>query len=79
MTNFDKIKSMSIDELAKLLGDLNDADGNSLNKIGCTNCCYYETHHAPEDCINDRCSFMNVGTDAKKWLEHDVLFDEGVE
>ena len=69
MSNYEKIKKMTIDEMAKFLERINDAHGKSVNKIACTNCIYYDTLHMPKDCIREGCEYVDIGIDIKKWLE----------
>lgn len=67
MTNGDKIRSMTNEELAKWIDkqhnqDRDDWDGG----LGCYNCIDYKTHHYPSDCGD--CEWKNG---ILKWLKQE--------
>ena len=76
MTNFEKIKNMSIGEMAEFLESM--VDGNNAHEVGCYGCINYGTHHANPEYKEDGlyecegCSCEGVGLDLVKWLEREV-------
>jgi hypothetical protein len=50
MTNFEKIKAMSITELAEFLDKSANQEREDWEPIGCYCCADYQTHHYPKDC-----------------------------
>ncbi len=76
MTNFEKIKNMSVEELADLLKSL--AEGENKYEVGCFTCVYYGTHHSDiknkgtylYECAD--CDCESIGLDLVKWLESEV-------
>lgn len=50
MTNADKIRNMTDEELAEWLDKMSNQDRFDWGDIGCSNCVYYGTHHYPNDC-----------------------------
>lgn len=76
MTNYERIKNMSIDEMAGFLKSL--VDDNSNECIACYRCSAYGTHHSDpqykgtnlyecEDCSNE-----GIGLDLIKYLESEA-------
>lgn len=50
MTNADKIRNMSDEELADFLDKISNDERKDWSPIGCNTCCNYNTHHYPDDC-----------------------------
>lgn len=75
-TNYDRIKNMTIPEMADFLKSLLDGENN--HNVGCYDCTHYGTHHS--DIKNkgtnlyecDGCSCEGIGLDLVKWLESEV-------
>ena len=69
MTNFERIKSFTVDEMTEWLDKMLNQDREDWESIGCYNCIYYGTHHYPSDCGD--CEFLGG---LKQWLkrEHDT-------
>ena len=69
MTNADKIRLMSDDELAEWIDkQLNqDREDWSSNVIGCYHCINYGTHHYPNDC--GECEWLGG---IKQWLQKEA-------
>ena len=75
-TNYELIKTMSIDEMADFLTSLLNGDNN--HNVGCYGCINYGTHHSDiknkgtnlYDC--DDCPCEGVGFDLVKWLKSEV-------
>ena len=76
VTNFDRIKAMSIEEMAEFIKSM--VDENETHEVGCYGCSFYGCHHSDpkykgtglyecEDCSNE-----SVGLDLIKWLESEV-------
>lgn len=57
MTNADKIRAMSDEELSDFLQMVQDSEREDWAPIGCYHCVYYETHHQPKDCFKEKCEF----------------------
>jgi hypothetical protein len=76
MTNFERIKAMSIDEMANFIRSMVDDD--ETHEVACYNCCAYGTHHSDPknkgtnlyDC--DGCDCEGIGLDIVAWLNLDV-------
>ena len=76
ITNYDRIKNMSIDEMADFLTSLLDGENN--HNVGCYGCLHYGTHHS--DIKNkgtnlyecDDCFCEGIGVDLVKWLKSEV-------
>jgi hypothetical protein len=75
-TNFERIKDMSIEEMAAFLKSM--VDDNETHKVGCYGCINYGTHHSdPQNKENglyecEGCYCEGVGHDLVKWLEREV-------
>jgi len=67
ITNADKIRSMSDEELAEWLDVITNDEREDWNPIMCAHCIYHETHHEKEYC-ND-CEF---GKGLLNWLQSEV-------
>ena len=76
MTNYERIKNMSVDEMAEFLKSM--VDENETHEVACYGCINYGTHHSnPKnngtnlyEC--DGCSCEGIGHDIVKWLESEV-------
>jgi len=82
MKIYDKIKQMSKLELTNFLKLIFDDKQGSIAPIGigCSGCIDYQTHHYPDDCIEDECKWVNIGCDYEKWLDSDwKLIEEELE
>jgi hypothetical protein len=67
---YNKIKEMSIEELAGFMRNRFDSEmGSRSAGIGCSECTNYQTHHYPDDCIDEKCIWLNAENDYEKWLE----------
>ena len=72
MTNYERIKAMSIDEMAEFLRSMVDDD--ETHEVACYGCFAYGTHHSdPQykgtnlyDC--NGCSNEGIGLDLVAWL-----------
>lgn len=72
MTNFERIKAMSVDEMAEFIRSM--VDDNETHEVACYSCCAYGTHHSDPknkgtnlyDC--DGCYYEGVGLNIKAWL-----------
>lgn len=73
MTNADRIRAMTDDELSKFIESM--VDGSNSHEVACYGCINYGTHHSdPQykgtylyDC--EGCNSEGVGLDVKKWLQ----------
>lgn len=80
LTNFENIRQMSIDELAKFLTSL--LDGNHIHNVGCYHCFNYSINHLDPQYKGANLSKCNgcynegVGDDLVKWLNKEVRADE---
>ena len=63
MTNYEKVKKMSIEEMVEWLGK-----ANWVSK-GCSNCVDYCIHHSPEDCKKFNCEGLD---EIKEWLSSET-------
>lgn len=63
-TNYEKIKNMTIEEMAKFLQKNFDQNEESF---GCYSCIDYQTHHYPKDC--QACYWLTIGGSIEKWLQ----------
>ena len=76
LTNYRKIKNMSVEQMAEFLKSL--VDENSSKSIACYRCSAYGTHHS--DIKNkgtglyecEGCSQEGIGLDLNKWLESEA-------
>lgn len=66
-TNYERIKNMTLDEMAEYFKEHFDEYGEHF---GCFSCINYNTHHYPDDCGN--CEYLNCGGDIKQWLLSEV-------
>lgn len=67
ITNYEKIKSMTIDEMADWLDKILNQDRDDWNEPGCYHCAYYGTHHQPKDCGD--CEYKEG---LKGWLNREI-------
>lgn len=67
--NYEKIKAMSIEEMAKYFQTVFDPNKDNF---GCLTCTDYGTHHYPNDCIGSECRWLTIGGDIKKWLQQEA-------
>lgn len=69
-TNFERIKNMTVEEMAEFLQKNFD---KYKERFGCYSCIDYGTHHYPEDCETCEngkpCYWLPIGGSIKKWLE----------
>jgi hypothetical protein len=50
MTNAEKIRNMSDEELAEWLDKISNQDRKDWDSVGCFHCINHGTHHYPKDC-----------------------------
>lgn len=67
MTNYEYIKSMSIDEMAEWIERQYNQEKEDWEPLGCYNCSNYGTHHYPKDCGD--CEWLGG---IKFWLKNEV-------
>ena len=72
-TNYDRIRNMSVDEMAEFLTSLLNGENN--HNVGCYGCVNYGTHHSDPnyqfyECGDCYCE--GIGYDLVKWLERGV-------
>ena len=80
MTNFEKIKAMTVEEMADFLKSM--VDDEESHNVACYGCPSYGCHHSdPQykgsnlyEC--DGCENEGIGLDLVKWLESEVQEDE---
>lgn len=76
ITQFDRVKSMDINELAEFIKSM--VDENEVHSVACYGCIHYGTHHSDPnnkgtnlyEC--EGCSCEGIGHDIVKWLESEV-------
>ena len=73
MTNYERIKNMSIEEMAEFLKTCVSDD--LIHGIGCYQCIDYGTHHYTDGDCEATCSYFPIGLNVKKWLESEVTDD----
>lgn len=73
MTNYERIKNMSVEEMAEFLKTCVSDD--LTHGIGCYQCIDYGTHHYTEGDCEANCSIFSIGLDVKKYLESEVTND----
>lgn len=72
MTNFERIKSMNLEQLTEFLKSM--VDGSNAHEVGCYGCINYGTHHSDPQYkgtnlyLCDGCYCEGMGLDIKKWL-----------
>lgn len=69
MNNYERIKQMTIDEMAEFLRKNFD---EYEEHFGCADCTSYETHHYPSECEEEQCYWLKIGCSIKKWLLSEV-------
>lgn len=73
MTNADRIRSMSDEELAEFIRSM--VDGSNSHTVACYGCINYGTHHSDNankgTCLYecDGCENEGIGLDVLKWLQ----------
>ena len=79
MTNFEKIKAMTADEMAEWIKTM--VDNNENHNVGCYQCMHYGTHHTNKKYIGTKnqhlyyckdCEHENIGLNIDKWLKSEV-------
>lgn len=76
MTNYEKIKSMTVEEMAEFIKSM--VDDNEVHNVACYGCIHYGTHHSnPQYKGTDLykcedCSCEGIGLDLVKWLKSEV-------
>lgn len=70
MTNYEKIKAMTVEELAEWIDKQNSDDRDDWSPLSCYHCINYGTHHYPKDCRD--CVWLGG---IQKWLEREWLND----
>lgn len=68
MINFEKIKAMSVDEMAEWLDLSNNQDRDDWSSIGCFHCINHGTHHHNERECGD-CEWWGG---IKAWLQKEA-------
>lgn len=66
-TNYEKIKNMTVEEMAEIFKKAFD---DNIEQFGCGSCINYNTHHYPNDC--EDCYWLPIGTSVKQWLESEA-------
>lgn len=67
MNNFEKIKNMTLDEMAEFFKEQFD---EYEEHFGCYSCINYGTHHHnPQECGD--CEYYNCGGNIKQWLQQE--------
>ena len=77
MTNYERTKNMSVEEMAKFLKSM--VDDNETHEVACYGCINYGTHHSdPQnkgtniyEC--EGCYCEGIGHDLVKWLNLEVV------
>lgn len=67
ITNHEKIKNMSVEEMAEHFQKLFDP---YKERFGCLSCIDYGTHHHPDDCGD--CYWLTIGGNILKYLQQEV-------
>ena len=73
MTNADRIRAMSDEELAEFIQNM--VDGSNSHNVACYGCINYGTHHSDPankgTCLYecDGCENEGIGLDVLKWLQ----------
>ena len=73
MTNADRIREMSDEELAEFIQNM--VDGSNSHNVACYGCINYGTHHSDPanngTCLYecDGCENEGIGLDVLKWLQ----------
>lgn len=72
-TNYERIKAMSVEEMAEFLQKTFD---ENKENFGCYGCMHYETHHYPDDCKTREngkpCYWLSIEGNIKKWLKSEA-------
>jgi len=78
MTNYEKIKSMTVDKMADFIEGL-QSDNDASGYIGCPHCSAYGTHHADKSYIGTahehlyECKDCEFENGLVQWLQREVL------
>lgn len=80
MTNFDRIKGYSVDEMAEFIRSM--VDDEETHEVACYGCINYGTHHSDPaykgtnlyEC--EGCSCEGIGLDVVAWLNADTLKED---
>lgn len=67
-TNYERIKNMTLEEMAEFL-QKNFDENNEY--FGCYSCSNYGTHHFPKDC--EPCYWVSIEGSIEKWLQSESL------
>lgn len=71
MTNYEKIKSMTVEEMAEWLDKMLNQEREDWDAPGCYDCINYGTHHFPKDCGD--CEYLGG---LKQWLNREICSDK---
>lgn len=80
MTNYDRIRSMKVEEMAEFLTSLLDGENN--HNVGCYGCVHYGTFHSePRNKGNmlyecEDCPSEGIGYNLIKWLQQEANYEE---
>lgn len=80
MTNADRIRAMSDEELAEFIQNM--VDGSNSHNVACYGCINYGTHHSDPankgTCLYecDGCENEGIGLDVLKWLQQPAEEDD---
>lgn len=69
MTNADRIRNMTDEELFEWLDIQLNQEREDWQPIGCYSCIDYGTHHYPKDCIRNKCEWVNG---VLGWLKQEI-------
>ena len=72
-TNYQIIKEMTDIELSDFLDRIINDERDDTLVIGCSRCCYYGTHHYPNDCKNQDGSICENIDGIFGWLSKSTL------
>jgi hypothetical protein len=64
MTNYEYIKSLTVEQMAEWLDKIFNQDRDDWDSIGCYNCINYGTHH----CNERECGDCEYYGGLKQWL-----------
>jgi hypothetical protein len=69
MTNYEYIKSLTVEQMAEWLDKIFNQDRDDWDSIGCYNCINYGTHH----CNERECGDCEYYGGLKQWLKREVI------
>ncbi len=72
MTNADRIRNMTDEELAEFLDKSLNLDREDCDPIGCYGCAYYGTHHQDKDGGFYECGDCEFEGGLLQWLQAEV-------